>query len=81
MFDDAAGVTLLILVGLPTVVLLFFGLRFLRRPGRTTPPPSVERPDGDGFDAGPQHRDPDPERLAGGRARFTPPPKSETTGS
>jgi hypothetical protein len=75
MFDDAAGVTLLILVGFPSLVLLFFGLRFLRRPGRTSPPPSTDRRDGEVTEDGPrpQHRDPDPERLAGGRARFTPP--------
>jgi hypothetical protein len=70
---DSWGFVLAIIVVVLVVVLavaLFYGRR---RGGRTTEPHDVEGPRRQPDGSRPEHLDPDPERLAGGRAQFTPP--------
>jgi hypothetical protein len=73
---DSWGLTLLLIVVVLVVVVVAAVAIGRRRGERRTPAPhDVEGPRRNADGSRPEHLDPDPERLAGGRARFTPPPR------
>ncbi len=78
MFDDAGGFTLLVVLVL-VLLAAAFAWMWMRRarhepsgPGGQDGAGGVPREPESG-NGRPVHKDPDPERMAGGRARFTPP--------
>jgi hypothetical protein len=71
--DSSWGLTLIVIVVL-LVVVISAAFIVSRRPGkRTAKPQQPRRARRDDSGERPVHLDPDPERMAGGRARFTPP--------
>ena len=73
---DSAGLTLIVIAVVVVLVLVVaFALSRRRGERRTPAPHDVEGPRRQADGSRPEHLDPDPERLAGGRARFTPPPR------
>ena len=67
------GLTLIAILAV-LLLIVAVGVVISRRPGRREPKPQEpERNTRNDDGSRPEHFDPDPEGMAGGRARFTPP--------